>query len=155
PFGMAEHVGETRELTFVSHAERDHGVRGLIARIRHDARMAVAEAASVAAGSEIARGDVDEHRKRRLVERELDLLAVAGALPRIERREDRVRCEHAGTYVHDRHAVFRRLALGFPAYAHETGFCLQNEIVAGKCCLGAARSVTGDGAAHEARRLAL
>src|SRR4029453_1247666 len=101
-------------------SQPEHGVLGLIARIRHDARMAVAEAAGVAAGSEIARGHVDEHRKRRLVERELDLLALAGSLPRIERREDRVRCEHAGAHVDDRHAVFRRLAPGFAPYAPPT-----------------------------------
>src|SRR5438094_905577 len=83
-------------------AERDHPVGGLIGRIRHDARMAVAEPAGVAPGGEIARGHVDEHRQRRFVQRDLDLLALAGAVARVERREDGVRCEHAGADVDDR-----------------------------------------------------
>src|SRR5262249_52735393 len=71
PFGMAEHFGDARELTFVSDPERDHPVRGLISRIRHDARMPVAEPPGVAPGGEIARSHVDEHRQRRFVERDL------------------------------------------------------------------------------------
>src|SRR5215831_5127534 len=90
PFGMTEHFGDARELTFVSDSERNHPIRGLISRIRHDARMPVAEPPGVAPGGEIARGYVDEHRQRRFVERDLDLLALAGAVARVERREDGV-----------------------------------------------------------------
>src|ERR671936_795707 len=45
PFGMAQHLGDARELALVSYPQRDHGIGGLIGRIRHDAGMAVAEAA--------------------------------------------------------------------------------------------------------------
>src|SRR5262249_44387057 len=88
PFGMPEHLGDARELTFVSDPERDHRVGGPIGGIRHDARMSIAEPAGVAAGGEIVGGHVDEHRERRFVERDLDLLALAGAVARVKRRED-------------------------------------------------------------------
>ena len=79
-----------RELALVSHSKRDHGVGGLIGRIRHDAGMAIAEAGGIAAGGEIARCHVDEHRQRCFVKREFDLLALAAALAGMERRKDRV-----------------------------------------------------------------
>src|SRR6516164_1900320 len=63
PYGMAEHLGDARELAFVSDPERDHRVGGLIGGIRHDARMPIAEPAGVAAGGEIVGGHVDEHRE--------------------------------------------------------------------------------------------
>src|SRR6476660_4326744 len=106
PFGMAKHLGDAPELALVADPDGDHRVGGLIGRVGDDAGMAVAEAAGVAARGQVVRGDIDEHRERGLVQRELDLLALAGAMAGIERGEDGVAREHPGADVDDRDAVF-------------------------------------------------
>src|SRR5215470_2453449 len=114
PFGVAEHSGHAREL------------------------VPVAEPVGVAAGRKIARGHVDEHRERRFVKREFHLLALAAAMARVERGQDRGRCKHTGAHVDDCNAVFHRRAVRLAADAHETGLCLQDEVIAGKRGLRAA-----------------
>src|SRR5215470_9421135 len=138
PFGVAEHSGHARELALVANSDRDHRVGGPVGRIRHNARMPVAEPVGVAAGRKIARGHVDEHRERRFVKREFHLLALAAAMARVERGEDRGRCKHTGAHVDDCNAVFHRRAVRLAADAHETGLCLQDEVIAGKRGLRAA-----------------
>src|SRR5262245_35908103 len=50
PFGITEHFGHAPELTLIANSDRDHRVGGPVGRIRHDARMPIAEPAGVAAG---------------------------------------------------------------------------------------------------------
>ena len=128
---------------------------GLVGGVGHDARMAVAEAAAALAGHQHVGGDVDQHGERGLVERDLDLLALAGALARVERRQDRVARQHAGADVDDGDAVLGRPAVRLAADAHQAGLGLQDEVVAGQRRLRPARAVAGDRAAHHARRVAL
>src|SRR5262249_12109866 len=71
PLGMAQALGTAGKLPLVADADRDHAVLGLVGGVGDDARMAVAEAAAVAAGAEIVLRDVDQHGERGLVEREL------------------------------------------------------------------------------------
>ena len=117
---MAEHFGHARELALVANSDRDHRVGGPIGRVRHDARMPIAEPAGIAAGRKIARRHVDEHCERGLVKRELHLLALAAAVARIERGQNRGRREHARAHVNDGDPVFYRRAVRLAANAHET-----------------------------------
>ena len=155
PFRMAEHLGGARELAVVADRERHHAVLRLIGGVGHDARMAVAEPAAALAGHQYVGGDVHQHGERRLVERDLDLLPLAGALPRVERGEDRIAGQHAGADIDDGDAVLGRPAVRLTADAHQAGLGLQDEVVAGQRGLRPARTVAGDRAAHHARRVRL
>ena len=117
--------------------------------------MAVAEPAAALAGHQHVRRHIDQHRQRRLVERDFDLLALAGAGSCIERREDRVAGQHAGADIDDRDAVLGRPAVGCAGDAHQPGLGLQDEVVAGERRFRSARAVTGDRAAHQLRRVLL
>ena len=150
---MAEHLGGPGELAVVADGQRHHGVGGAIGRIGHDARMTIAEPAAALAGDEHIRSNVDQHRQRRLIERDLDLLAFAGAMARVQRREDGIACQHPGADIHDRHAVFGGNAILFAADAHQPGLGLQNEVVARLRGLGPARAIAGDRAAHHLGRV--
>ncbi len=139
PFRMAEHLGGAGELGVVADRQRHHGVGGAIGGVGHDARMAVAEPAAALAGDQHVRRDIDQHGERRRIERDVDLLALAGAMARVERRQDRVARQHAGADIDDRHAVFGRAAILLAADAHQAGLGLQDEVVARLRGLGAAR----------------
>src|SRR5688572_19788500 len=81
------------------------------------------------------------------------MLAASAVMPRVERSEDRVACEHAGHDVDYRHTVLHRRAIGLATYAHEPRLRLKDEIVAGKRRLGSGRAVTGDRTTDNARRV--
>ena len=117
--------------------------------------MPVAEPPTSPPGDQYVGGDIDQHEQRSLEQRQLDLLAAAGVMARIERGENGIAGQHAGTHVDDGDAVFGRRPLGLAADAHQAGLRLENEIIAGQRGLRAAGAIASDRAAHRARRMGL
>ena len=89
PFGMAAHRREPGELPFVADRDDERLIGRVERLIGHDVGMGVALARRVVAGDERVRRLVGEHRQLRVEQGHVDVRALAGPLPGVERGEDR------------------------------------------------------------------
>ena len=117
--------------------------------------MGVAEPAGRFPGGEVVRALVGEHRRERIEEREVEMLAHAGLGAVRERRAHGDRRVHAGHDVGDRDARLLRPAAGqvvaLAGDAHQPGHPLDHEVVAGPLAVRAGLAEAGDRAVDEPR----
>ena len=83
----------------------------------------------------VACEDADRHRQRgqdRIEERDVHMLAAAGAVAIAQREQDAAEGVEAGHVVGNRDAGADRRAVGRPGDVHESGFGLHDRVVAGE-----------------------
>ena len=153
--GFPEQRGELRELPVVADRHRDHAVAHRISRVRHDVRMAVAEAAARprrTPGDSKPRSRASPGSYRTATPRRA-ALARCGDAPAARRvscctRACPCRCRRWPRRISS-------ARLGVAADAHEARLRLQDEVVAGQPRLRPGRAIARDRAANHARRMRL
>ena len=103
------------------------------------------------AGRKVSGQSEDHECDRGVVDREVDELAAAGAVPRPKRREDRQRGIEASREVGDRHARDRGTGIrAAPGHGQDAGEGLEIQVVAGEVLVRAGLAVSGEGAVDDA-----
>ena len=92
--GQAGDRAEAAPLLVVADREHEFSVRCRERLVRHDARMAVAEAGRNCAAREIVARLIGQQRRHRVEHRDVDFLPVAGSFPREQRHRHPVGREH-------------------------------------------------------------
>ena len=111
--------------------------------------MGVAESLWGDAGDRRLGPAVGQPGQLRIEQGNLDSLAFGATAYGIERGQDAVGGKHAGGQVGDRDADLHRRAVLSPRDTHDPAFCLDREVKARQCGLGAVVRVAADGAVDE------
>ena len=150
-FGHAQLGAEGAELAVVADRDDHRPVGHGEGRIGHHGRVAVAHPPRHDPADQIARGLVGHHRDLRIEQRNVDLLALAGAFGMAQRGKDRDGGVHARGEVGHRHPDLERRTIGLAGHAHQPAHPLGEEIVAAARCIGAVLPETGDRAIDDPR----
>ena len=113
--------------------------------------MVVADAARGTAGRLQDAGGHRERGEHRIEERDVDVLAAAGAVALAQGEQDAAEGVEAGEVVGHRDAGAHRRAVGLAGDVHESGLGLRHRVVARQVALRAVLAVAADRAVHEAR----
>ncbi len=154
PLALARHVAELRELAVVAHGQDHVAVGGREILVRHDVRVRVAHAARHRAADQVVGGLVGQAGDLHVQQRQVDVLARAGAVAVRERGQHADGGVQAGEDVGERDAHLLRpgplFALGAAGDAHQPAHALDQEVVAGALRVRAGLAEAGDRAVDEA-----
>ena len=128
--GAADRRAQPLEQRLVVAADRDVAVARAQRLVGRRQPVRGAELARHAAGRPQLRRLPDRQRERALEQRGVDVLAAAGALARVQRREDRDGAEQPGRQVADRDPALDRVAVGLAGDAHHARQPLGDQVVA-------------------------
>ena len=122
--------------------------------VRHDLRMRVAPALRDVARGEIGHDLAGVESHDGVEQREVDVLALTGALDVCDRRANSDARVHAGEDIGDRDADLHRagadFAVALAGDAHQATHALEDEVVAGARRVGPVLTEPGDRAVDEA-----
>ena len=91
-----------------------------------------------------------QQRHAAIVQRHVEILALAGDGPLVQRHQDADRGIEAGAHVDDRRAQPQRAGGGVAVHAHETGHRLQNRVVAWQSAQRTVAAEAGNAAMDQA-----
>ena len=134
----------------VADGDGEVAVGGREGLVRGDGRVAVAQRPGTTPGVEVRRGLVEQAGQRRVHQRDLDVLAAAVALARVQRGLDAVGGEQAADQVDERGADLQRPPVGLAGDRHQPAHRLQQQVVAGQRGGPLARAEGADRAVHDA-----
>ncbi len=112
--------------------------------------MVIASAPRRCAGAEIVQRLIGHGRHCAIHQRHVDMLALAGAVPLMQRRKDAADRIEPGEQVGDRHTRALWLAVGIAGDRHEAGHALNDVVVPGAVRIGAVLPEPGDGTVDQA-----
>ena len=144
-----------RELAVVADRQDHVAVGGREVLVRHDVRVRVAHAARHRAADQVVGGLVGQAGDLHVEQRQVDVLALAGAVAVRERGQHADGGVQAGEDVGQRDADLLRaralLAVGAAGDAHQPAHALDQEVVAGALRVRAGLAEAGDRAVDQAR----
>ena len=149
--GHSEDVAQRGEELVVAGDDHELAVAGREDLVRRDLRERASLATRHGAGAEKADELVREQRERRLVERDLERAAGAGALALVQRGDHAERRPDPGAEVDQRHADAHRRPVVLAGDAHDPRRGLQQRVVARLVAQRAARAERADRAVDEPR----
>ena len=155
PAGLAHGVAQARELPVVAHGQDHVAVGRGEVLVGHGVGVGVAHALRHLAAVQVVHALVGQARHAHVQQRQVDVLAAAGVLARLQRGQDGGAGVQPGEDVGERHAHLHRaaavLAVGAAGDAHQPAHALDQEVVAGAVRIRPALPEAGDGAVHQAR----
>lgn len=149
---LQPHVAaEAPELPVVEDADEQLAVARAKLVVGRDVGVGAAQQPGAFLRGEPVRRVRQQQAERRVVQRRLHALPLAGARPRQQRHEDRRQRHVAGEVVHHRDAHAGRARGGVAVDAHHPAQGLQHGVVAGQAAQRPVGAEAGHAAVHEAR----
>ena len=151
PLAMAQNAGQAAEQPLVGGAYRDVSVSAPNRLVRRVHPVRRSQRGGHAGAGEILGRLPHRQRDAGVHQRRVDLLAGAGAMTMLERRENADEREQAGAEIGDRNAGLDRRPAGLSRDRHDAGDALRDQIEPALGALRTGLAVSGNRRVNQAR----